>query len=396
MPPYRLAYLVSHPIQYQAPFLRLLAKDPEIELKVFFASDFSAKLFLDPEMNTAVEWDIPLLEGYPYEVLPALGPRDIVNSVLPLNYGLCSRLHRRHFDAVWIHGYARFLNFRALLIAKMNGLKILMRDEATLQARPPAGFKGTLKSAYFLALRNLCDAFLPIGSKNCEYFRSMGVSEEKLFLMPYAVDNEFFAAKAREASSRREDLRQELGLAPGRPIILYAAKLVERKCPQDLLEAFRLLAPDGRREPSAYLLYVGDGELRPELEARAKATGWSSIKFLGFKNQTELPRFFDLCDLFVLPSRFETWGLVVNEVMNAGRPIVLSTDVGCQADLLRHGENGYRFETGNVAALQSALAQALASPQRLKQMGEKSKALIEHWSFREDLAGLKQALGKLC
>jgi glycosyltransferase involved in cell wall biosynthesis len=187
-------------------------------------------------------------------------------------------------------------------------------------------------------------------------------------------------------------LRTLLGLAPGRPIILYASKMVERKRPGDLLEAYIRLSTDGRREPHPYLLFIGDGELRAELEAHAVRLGWGSIRFLGFKNQTELPAYYDLCDVFVLPSVQEPWGLVVNEVMNAGRAVIVSDEVGCAPDLVKSDINGRVFRAGDIEGLRSALAAVVDSPEKARIMGQRSVEIMSHWGFREDVAGLRHAL----
>ncbi len=200
------------------------------------------------------------------------------------------------------------------------------------------------KEAFFRMLRSQVSAVLAIGEANARYWRHYLGEEMPIFRMPYAVDNDFFQRRAAEAVAGRDALRAELGLEPGRPVILFASKLQERKRCADLVEAHRLLG-----QPRPYLVIVGDGEERQRLEQQA--AGDPDIRFLGFRNQTELPRYFDLCDVFVLPSRHEPWGLVVNEAMNAGRAVVVSDDVGCQQDLVREGETGAVFPVGDVAAL---------------------------------------------
>jgi glycosyltransferase involved in cell wall biosynthesis len=206
-----------------------------------------------------------------------------------------------------------------------------------------------------------------------------------IFRVPYAVDNDFFRRRAAEAVAGRDALRAELGLEPGRPVILFASKLQERKQCADLVEAHRLLG-----EPRPYLLIVGDGEERRRLEDQAAGNPY--IRFLGFRNQTELPSYFDLCDVFVLPSRHEPWGLVVNEVMNAGRAVVVSDDVGCQQDLVREGETGAVYPVGDVAALARAIERVLATPQTAARMGTAARGHIARFSFEQDLAGLREAL----
>jgi glycosyltransferase involved in cell wall biosynthesis len=162
----------------------------------------------------------------------------------------------------------------------------------------------------------------------------------------------------------------------------------------DLLEAYLALAPasDSEAEPHPYLLIVGDGDQRPALERRAAASGLASIRFCGFRNQSELPRFFDLATVFVLPSEHEPWGLIVNEVMNAARPILLSDDVGCHPDLFTDGVEGLLFPTGDVAALTACLRAILADPDTAAQMGQRAHRRIQPWSFDADIRGLRQAL----
>jgi glycosyltransferase involved in cell wall biosynthesis len=391
-PDIRIAYLVTHPIQYQAPLLRRIAAAPGIDLTVFFCSDFSLQGYLDPFFGKIINWDVPLTGGYRHEILPALGKRDRLSFWRPFTYGLGPRLHRGNFDVLWVHGYNRWFHWLTMARAKKAGLKVLVRDEATLISAPRHGLKRALKRLFFLVLRKLGDGFLAIGTLNARYYRFYGIAPDRIFSVPYAVDNDFFRDKAREAAGGREQLRRELGLAPGRPIILFVSKLSAVKRGVDLLEAYIRLSPDGAQEPKPYLLFIGDGDQRKSLEARAGAHPWNSIKFLGFKNQTDLPRYYDLGDILVLPSVYEPWGLVINEVMNAGRAVVVSDQVGCGPDLVKPGENGYVFAAGDIAGLQVALQRLVSDPEACHAFGEKSLNIIEKWGLDADVAGLQQAL----
>lgn len=388
----RVAYLVTHPIQYQAPLLRRIAGEPDIQLKVFFASDISVRSFVDPGFKRPIRWDVPLLEGYEYEFLPALGPKDRVSFWQPMNYGLGQRLKAGRFDALWVHGYMRWPHWAAMTTAKRLGMKVFVRDEATAVSSQRGMLKKGAKMPFFAWLRRIADGFLAIGTLNGDYYRAHGVLDDRIFVMPYAVDNAFFQTGSAECTKQREALRAALGLEPGRPVILYAGKMTGRKQPDKLLEAYLGLSPDGRSEPHPYLLYVGDGEMRRDLEAKALGTGWKSVRFLGFLNQTEMPAFYDLCDVFVMPSVVEPWGLVVNEAMNAGRAVIVSDRAGCGPDLVRDGVNGFIFKAGDVADLSRVLRGTLADPQRCAEMGRRSLEIINHWSFEEDVRGLRAAL----
>ena len=391
----RLAYLVSHPIQYQAPLLRRIAAEPDIDLHVFFGSDFSVRSYKDEGFGTEVAWDVPLLEGYQSEFLPVLrdsGPPGVLS---PMNRGIFDRLRGRTgepaFDVLWVHGYSTVNALHAMLAARALGIPVLLRAESWLRDRDRSGAKLAAKHAFFRGLRQLVDAVLPIGTLNAEYWTHYLGDEIPQFLMPYAVDNQYFQARSQAAAAGRESLAREFGLQPDRPVILFASKLQTRKRCVDLLEAFLLLSA----QPLAhkpYLLIVGDGEERASLEARVAAAGTPDVRFCGFRNQSELPRFFDLSDVFVLPSRHEPWGLIVNEVMNAGRAIIVSDDVGSQPDLITDGVEGCVFPVGDVAALTAALARVLADPATAAAMGDRARERIRSWSFEQDIAGLRAAL----
>lgn len=389
---WRLAYLVSHPIQYQAPLLRLISAEPDIDLTVFYCSDLSVRQYHDEGFGQAVHWDVPLLEGYRYEFLPALGGANRLSFWRPLNYGLMRRLRAGGFNALWIHGWGYWSHLWAVASAKKMGIKILMRGESGVHLKIQNPLKQMLRQSLMRYLVANTDAFLAIGEHNQKYYLQHGAQQQRLFSMPYCVDNAFFQEKAALARNTREQLRASLELTPGRPVVLYASKMMGRKCPGDLMEAYIRLSTDGRSEPHPYLLFIGDGELRSELETRASEFPWNSIKFLGFKNQSELPNYYDLCDVFVLPSVQEPWGLVINEVMNAGRAVIVSDEVGCAPDLVKQNENGYIFKAGDVDELHHALTMLLNHPAKTCAMGQRSLDIINHWGFHEDVVGLRNAL----
>jgi len=385
--------VVDHPAQYFAPLFQRLSRLPQIDLTVYFLTDFSASNYYDTGFGVSVKWDVPLLEGYRHEFLPALLPFDQSPSFWkPLSYGISGRLRRGSYDALMVHGYAHNTTLRAIAAAKMNGIKVLFRGESNLINRSLTGSKEWLR---YRVLRNLfskVDGFLAIGTLNREFYRHYGAPEHKIFMMPYSVDNDVFQAGAREARSHREQLRAELGLERDRPVILFASKFQPRKHPDHLLEAYARLSPDGKQEPRPYLVFVGEGELRHRLEQRIGELGWKTIKMLGFKNQSELPRYYDLCDVFVLPSSGEPWGLVINEAMNVGKPVITTDQVGAAADLVRDGENGFVVAAGDIEALSKRLLILTTVPGLAAAMGERSSKRIDTWGLKETAAGLLQAL----
>jgi glycosyltransferase involved in cell wall biosynthesis len=388
--PVRLLYLVSHPIQYQAPLLALLARQPWLELEVAFLSDRSVRGHFDPGFGRELSWDVDLLTGYRHRFLEARFGAEGLGLLRPWSKGLRELIDPRRFDAVWLHGYAQVSLLEALLTARRAGLPVLLRGESLLHGRPRNGWRARLRALCLPQLLSQVSACLTIGSHNRDFYRAYGVPEERLFSMPYAVDNQRFERAAREAAPGRERLRAELGLRPGRPVVLFASKFQPKKRARDLLEAALAL---GDRGVELELLLIGDGEERGPLERRA--AGRPGVRFLGFRNQTELPRFYDLADLFVLPSTYEPWGLVVNEAMASGTPVLASDRVGSARDLIEPGQNGWIFPAGDVAALTATLQTALSDREALARAGTLAAERMQRWNFDADVAGLRAALGSL-
>jgi glycosyltransferase involved in cell wall biosynthesis len=387
----RIAYVVSHPIQYQAPLLRRIALEKSLDLTVLFLSDFSTRAYRDSGFTHDIAWDVDLLHGYKSKVLHAWGERDKLGFLKPLTVGVERELQDGRYDVVWLHGYAHHAHLRALAAAKRRGLKVLLRGESHSSSsvrRSPMG--AVLKKTLMTSLFRYIDGFLAIGTANRDYYLSHGVSPERIFMMPYAVDNQRFQAAATDDA--RNEVARSLGLTSDRPVILFASKLQPRKRPGDLWEAYAALSPNGIDEPAPWLIFVGEGSERAALEAEVARRHWTSVRFAGFQNQTKLPAYYAISDVLVLPSEREPWGLVVNEAMNAGKAIVVSDQVGAAPDLVADGVNGYVVPVGDVGTLSSRLRQITSDRALARSMGVKSLERISQWDFEADVTGLSQAL----
>jgi glycosyltransferase involved in cell wall biosynthesis len=392
---FRVACLVSHPIQYQAPLFRYIAARPGVDLTVFFLSDLSVRAYRDSGFGVDVKWDVPLLDGYRHEFLPRVGSGMGLSFWRPWTYGLRARLRRGRFDALWVHGYAHRGCLAGIAAAKSLGIPVMLRGESNLLSETDDALKLGVKRIAIPALLRTIDATLAIGRLNRDYYLHYGVGAERIFAMPYAVDNEFFRSAAERARPERESLRADLGLRPERAVILFASKMQPHKRAGDLLEAYARLSPDAIAEPAAYIVFAGDGEERAYLERRARALKWDSIRFIGFRNQSDLPGLYDLCDVFVLPSEREPWGLVVNEAMNAGKPVVVSDRVGAGPDLVEEGVNGFVYPAGDVAALANRLRRLIDNADTRAAMGAHALEKVARLDFNADREGLLAALDSI-
>jgi glycosyltransferase involved in cell wall biosynthesis len=388
-PRIRVGYLVSHPIFYQAPLLRLLSQHPEVDLTVLFISDFSTREYFDEGFGSAVRWNADLLSGYNSRFVGISKRRYSFWSPWPKS--LLSELREGQFDCLWVHGYNHVAILIALARSTLIGVPVLFRGEGHRLAQMQTSLKRRLKNAIFRRVAREVSAFLAIGSMNRAYYEALGVESSRIFHVPYAVDNDAFQREAAKARVSRDEFRANLGLSADRPVILYVSKLQKRKRPMDLLSAYARLSPNGIDQPPADLIFVGEGEERSSLEKAIKALGWNSVHLLGFRNQDELPRFYDLCDVFVLPSEREPWGLVVNEVMNAGKPVICSSEVGAAYDLIEEDKNGFVYPVGDVAQLSQRIEFVLQSKARCEEMGAASLKKIAHWGYLQDVEGIVKA-----
>ena len=397
MKKFRLAVLTPHPIQYQAPVFKELAGHPEIDLRVYFCWDFGVKgPSYDSGFNQKIKWDIPLLDGYRYEFLknfslrPGSGKWDY-----EINPGIIKEIWKENYDAILIYGWNSLTSWLAFFTAFLTKTPVFIHGENPLnQESLKSHFKIKIKKIILGFLFKRISAFLYIGEENKGFFKYYGAPEDKLIFCPYAVDNERFMESSREYTNKKRiyEFRKELGINEEAIVILFMGKLIEKKRPLDLLKAYEFLNSKFHILNSS-LLFVGDGVLRLELEKYVKDNNLKNVYFAGFKNQTELPKYYTLADVLVLPSGAgETWGLAVNEAMCFSLPIIVSDVVGCGPDLVKNNDNGFIFPVGDVGSLASCLKDLIDDSAKRKSFGEKSLGIIKKYTFEKDIEGILTAL----
>ena len=391
----RVAVVLSHPTQYYSPWFRWLRAHTGLELRVFYLWDFGVTARPDPRFGKTIRWDVELLDGYEHEFLPNESAHPGAEHFFGFkNPGLTRRLAAWRPDAVLVFGYKWASHLRVIAWATLARVPILFRGDSHLIGRPPPG------AAKRLALRLLFARFagiLCVGAANRDYFEAFGVPARRLFGAPHSVDAAHFDPGRPGTREAATAMRTQLGLAAGTRVVLFAGKFTPAKQPAELVEAFARVAP-----PDAALVLVGDGPELPRLQALSAAAGagGARIILLPFANQSEMPARYLLADLFVLPSRgpYETWGLAVNEAMHLGVPCLVSTEVGCQRDLVTPGETGWVFDPGAPAALEGALRRALDDLGREEVRAALRAAVarrIAGYTYAATTAGLLNALESL-
>lgn len=395
--PVKLAFFVSHPIQYQVPLLRRLTQEKDLDVTAFFFSERSLRGYWDEGFKKIVEWDVPLLGGYKSQFLPQWQKDDkkTMSFFRPVNRHILKAMRSNEFDVVWMHGYATLNSLLVMAAAKICGAKVLLSADSNSRINRNSGLKETVKKTYMALVRSLIDGVLVIGRVNQEYWHRYFGDKVAYVPLPYSVDNGFFRSNIEKARKKRTEILKQYGLEDGRPVILFASKMQTRKRCIDLVAAYKQMLTQIGASPVPYLLIAGDGEERANVEEFIAANGLHDVRMLGFKNQSELPALYSICDVFVLPSKNEPWGLIINEVMNAGCAIVVTDEVGCQEDLVHNAVNGYVYRAGDVDALTDILRSLVTDADLRKQMGEASLRIIDGCSYEQDVAGLQEYFATL-
>lgn len=386
-PPPRLAVVLSHPTQYYSPWFRWLAGHAPLSLRVFYLWDSGVRARPDPEFGRTVQWDVDLRSGYDHEFVPNLARHPGAQHFRGFrNPDLRRRLAAWRPDAVLLFGYAWEAHLRVLAWCRLRRIPVILRGDSHFLGRNP-------RALHRLPLRMLFRAFAGfayVGAANRDYYRALGVPDRRLFFAPHAVDHTRFDSTAAATVAAAAVLREELALPAAMRVILFAGKLTAGKQPGALLEAFLALA-----SRDTALIFVGEGAEKPALVARAAAAPPGTVQFLPFANQSEMPARYLLADLLALPSRAETWGLVVNEAMHLGRPCLVSDRVGCQPDLVTPGETGWVFRHDDPADLRRQLHEALAvvhDPVRAAAMRTHVLERISRYTYAQATAGLLAAV----
>ncbi|OYP39152.1 glycosyltransferase family 4 protein [Rhodopirellula sp. MGV] len=382
----KLAFVTSHPIQYQVPIFRLLANRSEIDFTALFAMVPGAKTQGDG-FGVEFQWDVPLLDGYRFEVLDNIAKSPSVTRFSGCDTPLVGEtLRKLKADVVVVNGWVVKTCLQTLKSCRQIEIPCLVRGEAN-RLRPRPWWKRALQRQ----LVRRFNGFLPIGGENRRFYKSYGISEEAMFDARYCVDNDRFAANAASIRTERESLRQRWSIPTESTCFLYCGKFEQKKHPMELLHAFRQAA--SRQTPNApmHLLMVGDGELRKDCQQYAQSHQLP-VSFTGFLNQSEIVASYVASDCLVLPSDHgETWGLVVNEAMACGLPAIVSDQVGCHSDLIRQGETGFVFPFADWNALSESFCHASSAKVDLAQLGHQAFQLIQDYSPRAAAEGIVDA-----
>lgn len=380
----KVAFIISHPIQYYVPILTGLVERGNIELKVFYTwGEHSINKF-DPGFNRVVEWDVPLLEGYLYEFLnnTAVDPgTHHFNGIV--NPDIIQRIEEYNPDRIVVFGWS-FKSHLSVLKYFKGKVPIYFRGDSHLLTKQSA-IKNLIRRIYLSWIYRNVDYPIAVGSNNTEYYKWVGIKEKNIFFAPHAINESRFVLYTDDLKVKVIEFKSELKIPENHIVFLYTGKFEYRKNLQTLIQAKLNL-----RDQPCTLLMVGNG---PDEEMLKKlASSDPNIRFVGFMNQSQMPMVYRSSDVFVLPSISETWGLGINEAMNCGLAIIASDKVGSAIDLITN--NGYIFEAGNSGELSEKMKRLVQNGTILNEMKDNSIANIKDWSINKLVVNFENALLK--
>ena len=387
----RIAFVVSHPIQYYAPLHQRLARRTDIEIKVFFTWHPGETPTYDRGFGMPVAWDIPLTEGYNFEAVPNLASDPGMHHFFGVrNPTLVDCVKSWHPDVIHITGWAVQSHALAMRAFSRSGIPTLFRGDSHLLDFPLRGPKWWLKRAVLRQVYSWPTLFLYTGAANRDYYQALSVPPERLVLCPHSVDVRRFAEPADEYERQAQEWRQELGIPASTKTVLFAAKFESRKRPLELMDAFLDV-----NDPNSILIMLGNGELEQQVKSRASAQP-DRFRLLPFQNQSRMPVVYRIGDVYALPSsNSETWGLAVNEAMASGRPVMVSDRVGCAPDVVTPA-CGSVYPDGDPQALRAALRDILSDSQKLLKMRQAASENAWKFDIQATEKTLMDAVEKVC
>ena len=382
----KLAIITTHPIQYNAPFFKMLHNRGNVDVKVFYTwSQTENKKKYDPGFNMDVDWDIPLLEGYKYIFSKNVSKKPGSSHFFGIdNPNLIKEIYEFSPNYILVYGW----NFKSHLKAIFHFAKkipILFRGDSTLLDKQNR-IKTFLRRTWLNFIYKKIDFALYAGSANKNYFLAYGIKNNQLYFMPHAIDNKRFS-KNEENIKKARLLRKSLNIKEEEIVFLFVGKLETKKQPLLLAQCFL------KSGINAHLIFVGKGEL--EIELKSLVASHLNIHLLGFQNQSIMPSIYASSNVFVLPSfgPGETWGLAINEAMAAGNAVIATDGCGASFDLINN--NGFVIPKNNPDLLIDKIKIIVSDLGNMESMCQNSISIIDKFSFENGCIAIEKLLNNL-
>lgn len=345
-----------------SPYKTLLFKE-------LYATDSNIEVLYMAHTENNRQWRIDTSElSFPHRFIFD-GSLDNINP-LTLATRIWKELNLHNPDVLILGGYSYSACWAGFLWAKLNRKKIILWSASNQDDHNRAFLKEKIKGL----LVKRCDAANVYGQKSRDYLIRLGLNKDAIFIKGNTTDNDFYYTRTNKLRANKNDLCKKYGLATHN--FLYIGRFSKEKNIFHLLRIYKKL----KVKEDWGLILVGDGPQKEDIVKYVKEHNIKNIFMPGFQQKEDVPKFFAVSDIFTLPSISEPWGLVVNEAMAAGLPVLVSRRCGCHPDLVKEGINGFSFDPFDNNELFDLMSNTINAKYDLPGMGKASLNIIKDYT----------------
>lgn len=387
----KLAIVVSHPIQHFCPLYRSFSKNPNVDVKVFFATAIGYKQYQDKNFGLSVVWNNLKLEELNHVFLNG-------DALLPSSKDLdaptlVAELESFKPDGIITYGY--FQKFQKRVHVWANGRKIplfYISDAENKQYRPK--WKKVIKFFYLHWYFKKINYFLTVGDENESYYKLYGVRPNRFIRMHYSLDIELYREAFLKKDEFRNQVRAQYKINSNDIVISVVGKLVEWKNQIHLIELLYRLE---HKQIKAHLFILGTGSQMEQLKEQSTILKINKTYFPGFVDPLDLPKYYAATDIYIHPARIEPHSLAISEAIYMGCPIIISSTCGSYGvnDDVQENKNGFIYKFGDLETLEKYTLQLIQDKSMRDSFAEYSHNIAEKFQKRAHVECLEKIIEKI-
>lgn len=386
----KILIFVGNPTQYHSPIFREMTKIPNLEVEVLYASDVGVHPVFNPEIDSILRWDIPLLEGFKFRFFKNLSSRESKGFFSRVNPTMGSYVYNSDADIVLIHGYDTFTSWIVYICSCLSSKRIFWRGETIGKGRN-LGYKERIKGVVLRTYFKKVEKVFFSCNANKDYLRNFISSDDQFLDFPTSVDNKFFLSNKINDEEEIKEARSKLGISDS-VVFGTVSRLTDRKRTIELLYSIKRLGIS-----DASVLLIGGGPAKESILEAAKCLGIPTV-VTNFVGQHEVAKYLSMIDVFFLLSKYDASPKALNEALNYEIPIVLSDGIGTAEDALLGLEgtiasNGLLVREENFYNdLDSAVLRLSRNSHEREEMGKMNTIVSRRLSIDTGINNLKEYL----
>lgn len=381
-----LLVFVGNPTQYHSPIFRGLSAALDGSIEVLYGDAIGAEPFYSEELASTIEWDVPILEGFPYKIFKNNASSSSKGFWSRNNPKIIFHVFKSPAKFVLLHGYDTISSWYVYFAALFSRKKIIWRGETIAKPGGDRFVTSVLKRLILPLYFCMCYRVLYSCTNNRDYLSRYINAKKKFVSFPCAVDNDYFRIHGLIDKRDRNELRKLIGIKEKDFVIATCSRLTKRKRTHLLIEAISKM-----RNKNVVLLIIGNGPEKESLEKLAKENDVKII-VVGFVGQSEVARYLSISNAFSLMSSYDASPKALNEALSFALPLIVSDGVGTAKDLVLDGKNGFLIANGYENKLPDLFDDLIYDTQLLKNLEHYNNNLLNIYSINEDVRMLMDVI----